>query len=265
MIKNRKRESCHSFLLLLFWVLAFLFFQPSNALSDEKCYEMLEQKFFLSGQPDTPDNKHPLCKVLFDNLNEFCDKPMVCELEIHSKYSDQLSLPKWTRLDIHKNLDKIEAMIKAPWEIAKYNKDRQEESWQRYYSDLKKGLDDGTATLHHAKFDLRNLGQPYDVLRVEFGKCTGKFIPESVSGVIFEQSREDIEYTADVLRKLLTPRTANALIQHIHNVFFFQGQTFSYHWFENELLVSRPLRESDGFFGDEGLCRFKYTKPIKED
>ena len=45
-------------------------------------------------------------------------------------------------------------------------KEIQNERWEEYYKHLKKGIDEGTATLHQAQFDLRNIGMSYDVLRV---------------------------------------------------------------------------------------------------
>jgi hypothetical protein len=103
---------------------------------------------------------------------------------------------------------------------------------------------------------------------VGFGKCTGKPIildpipGTKETGMMYEQSRLDIEYTTDVLRKILTPETATAFIQHEHNVFFFQGQTFSYWWdAKGDLWVRRPFQKPDGFFNHEDLCLFEYTKP----
>ena len=157
----------------------------SNSLAGcRKCYRLMEQERY-SDDVVTPDNKNPVCKVVLDNLNKFCndETPMVCRFKIHPKYSGQLSVPKWETLDIHKNMDMIEAVVRAPDEIYErtaHDKEYQDKEWQQYYGSLRKGLDEGTATLHKAHFDLRNIGKSYDVLRVQHGKCTGRAIPAQI-------------------------------------------------------------------------------------
>ena len=112
----------------------------------KSCYRLIPQEVYSGppGKPSSPDNKHPVCKVLLDNLNEFCNEEppnMVCEFKIHPRYRKQLAVPKWIKLDIYKNLDRIEAMIRAPLEIQKataQNKSYQDRVWQEYYGGLKK-------------------------------------------------------------------------------------------------------------------------------
>ncbi len=238
----------------------------------KSCYRLIPQEVYSGppGKPSSPDNKHPVCKVLLNNLNEFCDeKPpnMVCEFKIHPRYKTKLSVPKWTKLDIYKNLDRIEAMVRSPFEIYEstaQNKSYQDEAWQKYYTRMKKGLDEGTATLHSATFDLRNLGRSYDVLRVQHEKCTGQRIilnlhdDPKVAAYEFEPSWLDVEYSALALKQIIPPSIIK--IGTMKDIFFFQGETFSYNWSENKLSIYRPFRGKNGGFNIHDICWIEYDK-----
>ena len=270
------------------WILAMMvlvfYFSALHVLAAEKdsqsggkaksCYRLIPQEVYSGppGKPSSPDNKHPVCKVLLKNLNEFCEEEppnMVCEFKIHPKYSKQLSVPKWTKLDINKNLDKIEAMVRAPWEIQSdttQNKSYQDMVWKDYYKELKKGLDEGTATIYQSKFDLRNLGKAYDIFRVQHGKCSGNRIildpndDPKVAAFEYAQSWLDVEYTAPVLKQILLPSARG--IGSMKDVFFFQGKTFSYNWYRNELWILQPFKdqEANGNFNTKEICWFEYIK-----
>lgn len=245
--------------------------------AEKQCYRLLEQEIYSGppGKPPTPDNRHPVCKILLKNLNKFCnDEPpnMVCEFKIHPLYKKQLSVPKWKKLDIYKNLDKIEAMIRTPLEISEstaHDKNFQDKVWQDYYGLLKKGLDDGTATLYQAYFDLWNIGKAYEVLQVSDGKCTGKPIildpldDPKVAPFEYERGFHSVEYSATVLRQLLTPSMVK--IGTMKDVFFFKGKTFGYNWHRNELWIFQLFQKPDGHLSKQGICRFQYIKPDKED
>ena len=242
------KKNCFKLILAII-VLAFCFSvlpvlaaekNTESGSKEKSCYRLIPQEFYSVSpvNPASPDNKHPVCKVVLDNLNKFCDEPpMVCAFKIHPKYSTQLSAPKWTQLDINKNLDKIEAMIRTPYEIqadTANNKKFQDESWEIYYKSLKKGLDDGSAKLEQTHFDLRNLGRAYDVLRVSNGICTGKTIildqndDPKVAAREYEQSTITVEYTSEELRKIFKPSMIYTLWE--YNIFFFHGVTFTYSW-----------------------------------
>jgi len=241
----------------------------------KSCYRLIPQEVYNGppGKPSSPDNKHPVCKVLLDNLNEFCNEEppnMVCEFKIHPRYRNQLAVPKWIKLDIYKNLDRIEAMIRAPLEIQKataQNKSYQDRVWQEYYGGLKKELDNGTATLHRANIDLYNLGKAYEVLRVEHGKCTGNRIilapndDPKVAAFEYQQSWVDVDYSASALRQLIDPSMFKIGTMK-SDVFFFQGETFSYKWYRNELWILKPFkdREANGNFNTKEICWFEYIR-----
>lgn len=245
-----------------------------SVTKNKSCYRLIPQEVYSGppGKPPSPDNKHAVCRVLLNNLNEFCneDPPnMVCEFKIHPRYRNQLSVPKWKKLNIYKNLDKIEAMIRAPLEIqagTAQNKSYQDRVWQEYYAGLKKGLDNGTATLHQANIDLYNLGKAYEVLRVEHGKCTGKRIilapndDPKVAAFEFQQNWIDIDCSAPALRQLLDPSMVKIGTMK-GDVFFFQGKTFSYKWYRNQLWILQPFkdREANGNLNTKEICWFEYT------
>jgi hypothetical protein len=245
-----------------------------SVTKEKSCYRLIPQEVYSGppGKPPSPDNKHPVCKVLLENLNEFCneDPPnMVCEFKIHPRYRNQLSVPKWKKLNIYKNLDRIEAMIRTPLEIQAVtakNKSFQDKVWQEYYADLKKGLENGTATLHEANIDLCNLGKAYEVLRAEHGKCTGKRIildpndDPRVAAFEYQQSWVDVDYDASALRQLIDPSMFK--MGTMKDVFFFQGETFSYKWYRNQLWILKPFkdREANGNFNTKEICWFEYIR-----
>jgi|GEM_PF-3805083 len=260
---NRAVGSVRLFFIITLVAVIF----PTASLGSDKCYRLIEQERFYDDVV-TPDNKNPVCKVVLDNLNKFCndETPMVCKFKIHPKYSKQLSIPKWETLDISKNMDMIEGMVRAPDEIYErtaHDKEYQDKEWQQYYSSLRKGLDEGTATLHKAHFDLRNIGKSYDVLRVQHGKCTGRAIPaddpEKLATVQFERSKVDVEYAAAVLR-IISPPTAYQGVHWVGDVFFFRGKTYSYRWNYHRLSIDKPIQKANGQFRRESICFIEYVK-----
>jgi hypothetical protein len=252
-------------LLFIFTLAAVII--PTASLGAGECYRLIGQERYYDDVV-TPDNKNPVCKVVLDNLNMFCndETPMVCRFKIHPNYSRQLSVPKWETLDIHKNMDMIEATVRAPDEIYErraHDKEYQDKRWQEYYISLRKGLDEGTATLHKAHFDLRNIGKSYDVLRVQHGKCTGRAIPaddpKKLATVQFERSKVDVEYTAEVLR-IISPPTAYQGVHWVGDVFFYRGTTYAYGWIYHRLLIWKPMQEKNGEFNRKSVCFIEYIK-----
>jgi hypothetical protein len=134
----------------------------SSQANGEKCYTLVPR---ARGQ-------FAMCLELEKNLNEFCgEQPMVCALKISPRYP-KLTLPKWTALDVERNMDLIERLVRGSLlHTVKHSPRASDYNWAMLRDRIAKYAPAGQASLSRARIDLANGGAREVIYRVDTGLC----------------------------------------------------------------------------------------------
>ena len=110
----------------------------------------------------------PVCEVLARNLNRFCDSPpMVCGLEIHPDFQQELALPRWRQLAQQTDLKQVEEFIRAPW----MSKESGARVWKRESVTIGSAYKMNRLKLAEAAVDIYNLEEKLPAYRLDLGGC----------------------------------------------------------------------------------------------
>lgn len=113
----------------------------------------------------------PVCQIMEENLNHFCDQPpMVCGLKVDPRFQQQITFPGWIPLDPEANIALIEEFIRAPWEHF-IDKETPKKKWQEAHPEVEAALAIKRLTFSKAKLDLYNLGKAQLAYRLDYGTC----------------------------------------------------------------------------------------------
>jgi len=226
----------------------------------------------------------PVCKVLEQNLNRFCDQPpMVCGLKIAPEFRDKITLPKWTPIESKDNLALIEAFIRAPWQDSS-NDGSDQRRWDENRPDIEKSLKKNQLFFMQSNLDLYNLGRAQPAYRLEYGNCKANNPDlnkrEMWANLVIHPAAVQIQHAPEVVRSIFTQFRP---LQHgpLGEVMLFEGKVYDYgmgsHEPENRvsddtetaenrpwyigLGVNRHERWSNGedtLLHMDNICRFQY-------
>src|SRR5689334_5934975 len=134
----------------------------STAEAKKQCYTAVP----VDNAQHTPE---PLCRLLEANLNEFCDvPPVVCGMKIAPRYAQQLSIPRWSAVDLRGRPARVEEIVRAFRPATPQGADR---VWNEMRHDVEAAIAAGRFTLQTAQVDLFGTGQTLSVFRMDDGAC----------------------------------------------------------------------------------------------
>jgi len=136
-----------------------------NAISGRKCY-WLEPSHKRDGKWQEFE---PVCRVLEENLNQFCDQPpMACELRIAPQFKDKIIFPNWEPVN-EVTLAMVEEFLMAPYGDS-YPKDKAA-IWNEERPKMEAAFKENRLVLSKADIDLYNLGRVHTAYRLDYGNC----------------------------------------------------------------------------------------------
>jgi len=139
----------------------------AQAQITDHCYTALPPKNAAGN--DKPIE--PVCRVLEQNLNQFCDEPpMVCGLRIAPRFSNELAVPVWDPVDFGGRLSFVEALVRGEIEYLNAGK-AATDVWNDFRAGYEEALQAGRLTVLTADLDMYRLGRPLTVYRVDPGDC----------------------------------------------------------------------------------------------
>jgi hypothetical protein len=147
-------------------IASFLWVLAAGVHAAGRCYTA--QPVILKSKPQPIA---PVCRALEANLNELCEQPPpMCALKIAPKYANDLSIPDWKPVDLHGNLDIVEATVRARWNIVP-DKQAGQRIWDDERPAYEKALAAGTLTVKSAELDLFRIGKKSTAYRIDPGSC----------------------------------------------------------------------------------------------
>ena len=177
----------------------------------------------------------PVCLAMERNLNEFCEQPpMVCDLKIHPKHARELALPKWEPVDLGGNFSLVEELIRTPYRSAP-DPNAADHVWEGERPGIEAAFKEGRLKVSTAQLDLYQTGTKAKTYRYDLGDCTQK---NSYLKLRNDNGNWEVELKTPEVRVNLAPndyRTMETRYRSLSGaglggeVFFFRGQTFSYH------------------------------------
>ena len=232
----------------------------------------------------------PVCIVLEQNLNRFCDQPpMVCGLKIAPEFRDKITLPTWMPIESKNKLALIEAFIRAPWQVV-VDKNVSNQMWNQERPDIEKAFKNKRLSFMQSNLDLYNLGkaQPAYRLDYDYGNCIANNPDlnkrEKWADLVIHPAAVQIQHAPEVVRSIFTqyrPRQHEPLGE----VMLFEGKVYDYGMGSHEPAkrasddtenapyrswyigfgVNRHERWSNGedtLLHMDNICRFQY-QPIQ--
>jgi hypothetical protein len=234
-----------------------------------------------------------MCLELEKNLNEFCgEQPMVCALKISPRYP-KLTLPKWTALDVERNMDLIERLVRGSLlHTVKHSPRASDYNWAMLRDRIAKYAPAGQASLSRARIDLANGGAREVIYRVDTGLCpdlnfgTAANDPEwkeiianlksderhiKTDPLVFSERHAQIldnpEWRA-LAESGSEPFEAAYELTDVADIFYYEGRAFKFEW------DSGPRVQEVNTFRDKWpettdsvyqvtVCQFKYTDIAK--
>ena len=233
----------------------------------------------------------PVCRVLEQNLNEFCDEPpLVCGVKIAPEFEADLALPTWTPVDFGGSLDLIESTVRAQW--LGFNPQRipggspqaaaaADSIWAEHRPRLERALEEGRLAVSSAELDLYQVGRPSTFYRIDPGDC------EIDNGGTLQPDRPDYwdrRLVLNGVRVLPTPAALSDLLETFQSlspeepygdVLLFRGQAYTYAMWGNDypanidnrvivdLGLNYPTPAGPRLFF-RNVCDIKYRSPKSE-
>jgi hypothetical protein len=259
----------------------------AESVPSGKCYTAVPSRD--QGGNDVPIE--PVCRVLEQNLNEFCDEPpLVCGVKIAPEFQADLALPTWTPVDFGGSLDLIESTIRAQW--LGFNPQRipggspqaaaaADSMWAERKPRLERALEEGRLAVSSAEIDLYQVGSTSSFYRVDPGDC------EIDNGGTLQPDRPDYWNRRLVMSGVHvrpTPETLSGLLETFQSlspeepngdVLLFRGQAYTYSMWgnnppaniDNRVIVNLgsnyPTPAGPMLFF-RNVCDIKYRSPTSE-
>ena len=242
-----------------------------DAIPTHKCYWLEPPKKNETGKRASIE---PICHVMEENLNQFCDQPpMACGLKIAPQFSQQFTLPGWTPIDPEANRTLIEEFLRAPYEG--FRKQDADAVCAEEQPKLKTAFANKRITFSQARLDLYNLGKVQTVYRLDYGNCQAdnpQLKNPSQWGWAIRYAKIRTQYSPDIIRPLFQqyfPMDDG----YFNEVFLYEGKAYDYilggpvnpetGLGENQMVVNR--HEQKTYKGDKrpvllinNICIFNY-------
>lgn len=200
----------------------------------------------------------PVCRVLEQNLNQFCDDPpLVCRLKIAPEFSDRIELPVWTPVSTDNGVRLVESIVRAQWE-AFGGPSAADRMWEERRPAIEESVQEGRLAVSSAAIDLYQVGRPVETYRIDPGDC------ETRNAAILEGRRSWDERVAEAgVRVVPTPEALDRLLETFKqltpgepfgDVLLFGGAAYTYFMTGN----TEPASVDNRMIVDQGT---NYTGP----
>jgi uncharacterized protein YecT (DUF1311 family) len=187
----------------------------------------------------------PVCEVMEENLNRFCDQPpMACGLKIAPEFRGKITLSNWTPLDPEANRSLIEEFIRTPWQDPHIPQQKVDALLQEERTKIEQAIAEKRLSFSTAQLDLYNLGKPQTAYRLDYGDCW----------VSKERKQWDRAIQLAPVKIQIAPEIAKTLFKQYFtveksidgNIFRYGGKTYSYwmHGYSNHLEELPPANNS---------------------
>jgi uncharacterized protein YecT (DUF1311 family) len=198
-----------------------------KAIPTHKCYWLEPPIKDDSGKRPPVE---PICRVMEQNLNQFCDQPpMACGLKIAPQFSQWFTLPTWTPVE-NVNPALIEEFLRAPWMDTSIKKEKKDALWEEDRPKVEAAFAEKRLTFLQAQLDLYNLGKAQTAYRLDYGNCQAnnpQLNDPTQWGMAIHYAEIQIQYKPDIVRPLFKEYFPLQHESH-HEVFLFDGKTYSY-------------------------------------
>ncbi len=214
----------------------------------------------------------PVCRVLAQNLNRFCDQPpMVCGLKIHPDYRHLVSQPEWK--PVPPDLERIEAFIRTPWK-APNTTESEDRNWLEDGPKIKVALAESRLRFAEANVDIYNLGKKQPAYRLDLGDCEA-IAKSRGPGDPLNFNRNWIHHSPEAVQDLFEQYFPIGRSHLNGDLFVFRGKTYNagmsghvlpatgmpenYLWVDRYERMNRPTPTANQpWLAMDNVCRIEY-------
>jgi hypothetical protein len=150
----------------------------------------------------------PVCRVLEQNLNQFCEEPpLVCGLKISPQFRDRIERPVWTPVSTDNGVGLVESIVRAQWGRFGLSSSF-DRIWEERRPIIEESVQEGRLRVSSAAIDLFQVGRSVEAYRIDPGDC------EIKNAHILEKRRSwDERVTEAGVRVVPTPEAFDELLE----------------------------------------------------